>query len=167
MYSNVVQAHQWLWADRAEPVWSRLQWLWENQASPGLFTWGDRNAPEAMPKSFSQWNRFRGWVNPAHITPDYRTAAEMLLLQLDMLTYLEQSQQSPTLVIGAGIPETWLSKPMKVKGQLIKDRLIDWSWDGTQMNVKIYGKPIKVKLGSNFPIKTVINTETITTKLKK
>lgn len=167
MYLNVVQAHQWLLLERTEPLWSRLEWLWKNQASPGLFTWGDRNSPEALPKSFSQWYRFRGWITPTHITPDYRTAAEMLLLQLDMLSYLDQSQKLPTLVIGAGIPKAWLSKPMKVKGQLIKGNSIDWSWDGTQMKVKIHGQSMNVKLGSNFPVKTIISIETITKKSKK
>jgi hypothetical protein len=167
MSSNVIQAHQWLLLDRIEPLWSRIEWLWANQASPGLFTWGDLNSPEVLPKSFSQWYRFRGWINPTHITPDYRTAAEMLLLQLDMLSYLDQSQKSPTLVIGAGIPKAWLSKPMKVKGQLIKGNSIDWSWDGTQMKVKVYGQSMNVKLGSNFPVKTIISIETITKKSKE
>jgi hypothetical protein len=167
MYSNVVQAHQWLLLDRIEPLWSRLEWLWANQASPGLFTWGNRQEREAMPKSFSQWHRFRGWIAPTHITPDYRTASEMLLLQLDMLTYLDQSQRSPTLMIGAGIPKAWLSKPIKVKGQIIKGNLVDWAWDGNQMKVKIYGESMKVKLGSNFPAKTIINIETITIRSKK
>lgn len=167
MSSNVIQAHQWLLLDRIEPLWARIEWLWANQASPGLFTWGDRHELEAMPKSFSQWHKFRGWIAPTHITPDYRTASEMLLLQLDMLTYLDQSQQSPALVIGAGVPKAWLSKSIKVKGQIIKGNLVDWNWDSNQMKVKIYGESMTVKLGSNFPAKTIINIETITEKSKK
>lgn len=162
LQSSIAEAHQWLLLDQAEPVWATLKWFWQNQASPGLYTWwSDLNEPGEMPmpKNFSQWHRFRGWLNPPHLTPHYWTAAEMLLLQLDMLTYIDRSTSSPTLIIGAGISPEWLDKPMTVKGQLVESNLVNWSWDGKQINVQIQGERMNVKASSVFPAKTPINVE--------
>jgi hypothetical protein len=170
---NVTEAHQWLLLDRPEKVWTTLEQLWKTQDSPGLYTWSDRTGTGAipMPKSFSQWHRFRGWIASSNLTPHYQTSAEVLLLQLDMLTYMDESPNDPTLVIGAGIPKDWLNKPIKVTGQSVKGNLINWSWDGNQMKVQIQDKLMKVKLGPAFPPTTAIKVEAITkptiTKPKK
>ncbi len=160
--ANISEAHQWIWLDQPEKLWSALQWFWQNQASSGLYTWsGDRNelSDKAIPKSFSKWQRSRGWNNQTQLTPHYWTNAEMLLLQLDMLTYVNRFANSPTLVIGAGIPKDWLNKPMSVKNQLIENNLVDWTWDGKQINVQIKGEAMAVKLGSVFPVGTQLKVE--------
>lgn len=155
---NLAETHQWLFMGERDRVWNNLQWFWQNQASPGLYTWwGDNNQIGELPKSFSQWQRYRGWINPPHDTPHYGTAAQMLLLQLNMLTYIDDSQSEPTLVIGAGIPQTWLNQSMSVKGLKIGGNTVNWIWDGKQMNVQMEGKTMKVKLGSAFPANTPIN----------
>jgi len=161
--TNIAEAHQWLLLDQPEWVWQALQWTWQNQASSGLYTWsGDRLlqlSDNALPKSFSQWQRLRGRVNSTQLTPHYWTSAEMLLLQLDMLTYVDRSTTPSTLIIGAGIPQDWLSKSISVKGQLIDGNLVDWAWDGKQMNVQIKGENLLVKLGSAFPRETQLKLE--------
>lgn len=101
----------------------------------------------------SRWEGVRTLQYP-HVTPLYWTAAEMLLLQLDMLAYLEQDAPEPTLVIGAGIPSAWLAHPMKVRGFPLPGGLLDWNWDGRRMDVTIGGTPIKVRLGAAFPSDT-------------
>lgn len=157
-YLNLAETHQWLLLGQSDRVWTTLQWFWQHQASPGLYTWwGDNPKPGDVPKSFSQWQWFRGWVNPPHITPHYWTTAEMLLLQLDMLTYINRSASEPTLVIGAGIPKTWLNRAMSVKGLQIGGNLVNWTWDGKQMIVQIRGKKMNVQLGSAFPANTPVN----------
>ena len=83
----------------------------------------------------------------------------MLLLKIDMLAYVDRASSSPTLVIGAGIPKDWVSKPMSVKGQLVEGNLVNWDWDGQQMNVQIKGETMKVKVGSVFPNGTQIKVE--------
>lgn len=162
--TNIAEAHQWVLLDQPEWVWQALKWTWQNQASSGLYTWSsDRSelSDKALPKSFSQWQRLRGRINPSQLTPHYWTSAEMLLLQLDMLTYIDHSTTPSTLIIGAGIPKDWLSKSISVKNQVIDGNLIDWAWDGKQMNVQIKGETLKVKLGSSFPSGTTLKVEAI------
>jgi hypothetical protein len=162
MQYQLAEAHQWLRLNQPERVWPTLKWAWQNQVSPGLYTWwGDRDESDKslVPKSFSQWQRLRGWVNQPHLTPHYWTSAEMLLLQLDMLAYIDRSTSSPTLIVGAGIPTEWLKQPISVKGLLVEGNLVNWAWDGKQMNVQIKGETMKVKAGSVFPTETQIKVE--------
>ncbi len=164
LHANLAEAHQWILLDRSEWAWSALKWFWQNQASPGVYTWSG-DSESVAPKSFSQWQRLRGSVKPPYFTTHYWTAAEMLLLQLDMLTYVDRSTSSPTLVIGAGIPKEWLSQPLSVKGQLVEGNLVNWDWDGNRMNVQIGAETMKVKVGSSFPNQTQIKVETLPKEL--
>lgn len=91
------------------------------------------------------------------MTPHYWTAAEMLLLQLDMLAYVNSTAKAPTLVIGAGIPREWLKQPFNVKGLIVDGNFISWAWDGKQINVQIRGEKMNVQPGSIFPRNTRIN----------
>lgn len=159
-HSSIAEAHQWLFLNRPDRVWTTLKWVWQNQASPGLYTWsGTQNEPDEipMPLNFSQWHRYRGWLNQSTLTPHYWTAAEMLLLQLDMLAYVDRASSSPSLVIGAGIQEKWLGKPISVKGLLVEGSLVNWNWDGKQLNVQIQGKKMFIKPGFAFPANTPVN----------
>ncbi|MBW4691355.1 MAG: hypothetical protein KME27_06260 [Lyngbya sp. HA4199-MV5] len=156
---NLAETHQWLYLNRHERVWTTLQWFWQNQVSPGLYTWwGKNDDPNGIriPASLSHWHRLRGWINPPHVTPYYWTAAEMLLLQLDMLAYVDSTATAPTLVIGGGIPQDWLNQPLSVKGLLMNGSVVGWIWDGKEMNVQIRGKQMSVKLGSAFPTNTSV-----------
>ncbi len=155
-YFDIAEAHQWLFLGKPERVWTTLQWFWNHQASPGLYTWWEGTGEES---SSSSWIEIRGWVNPPHITPHYWTASEMLLLQLDMLAYFDRADSKPTLVIGAGIPVEWLKHPLTVKGLLMPNGQLDWFWNGKQMQVKITGDPVTIRLGSVFSANTPIKVE--------
>jgi hypothetical protein len=86
----------------------------------------------------------------------------MLLLQLDMLAYIDRSADLPTLVIGAGIPTDWLSRAMSVSGRSVEGNLVNWAWDGRQMKVQITGtEKMAVKLGVSFPRQATINVVTL------
>jgi len=87
------------------------------------------------------------------VTPHYWTAAEMLLLQLDMLA-VEDGEASVT--IGAGIPASWLEKPLSVRGLLLESGPLDWSWDGKQLSVKTPDPRLKMKAGPAFPAGTPV-----------
>jgi len=157
---NLAETHQWLLLNQPERVWATLRWFWGHQASPGLYTWWSKNDDSngtRIPISLSHWHRFRGWVNPPHVTPHYWTAAEMLLLQLDMLAYVNPTDNSPILIIGAGIPKQWLNKTLNVKGLLVGGSLVNWTWDGKQVNVEIRGKKMNVQTGGAFPTNTPVN----------
>ena len=150
-YFEVADAHQWLFLGQPERTWQTLRWFWDHQASPGLYTWWEGKGEE---NSFGLWKQVRGWVNPSHVTPHYWTAAEMLLLQLDMLACADESASEPTLVIGAGIPAEWLSRPMQAQGISTRLGTVDWTWDGHAMRITVRGTRCAVRLGPAFPAKT-------------
>jgi len=157
-YFDVAEAHQWLYLDQPERVWSTLEWFWDHQASPGLYTWWEGTGEE---NSFRLWPNVRGWVNPHNVTPHYWTAAEVLLLQLDMLAYTDVSSNLPMLVIGAGVPDQWLSQPLSVAGLQEPRGQVDWSWDGQQVLVTEHGTPLPVRLGAAFPPDTPVHIQTL------
>ncbi len=155
-YFTVAEAHQWLFLNQPERVWTTLQWFWQHQASPGLYTWWEGEGEE---NTFNRWEKVRGWVKPPHVTPHYWTAAETILLQLDMLAYTDLSAREPTVVIGAGIPRQWLNQPITIKGLTMPNGQIDWQWNSGKVNVKIRGSKVNLKLGASFPTNTPIQVE--------
>ncbi len=151
-YFELAEAHQWLFLDRLDRVWATIEWFWGHQSSPGLYTWWEGQGEE---NSFGRWTRIRGWVTPPHVTPHYWTAAEMVLLQLDLLGYLDESGGEPVLMLGGGIPKDWLSHNMHVRGLRVGEYLLDWDWDGQKMKASLRGgRQIDVRLGAAFPVHT-------------
>jgi hypothetical protein len=157
-YFDIAEAHQWLYLSRPDRVWATLRWFWNHQASPGLYAWWEGANGG---KVYRRWERVRGWINPPHVTPHYWTAAEMLLLQLDMMAYVNKSESTSTLIIGAGIPTDWFKQAMSVKSLRIEEGgQVDWSWDTQRMKVKIRSKKkMNVRLGSSFPEGTPLHID--------
>lgn len=93
----------------------------------------------------------RGWHNETAVSPDYETAALLLLLQQDMLAYLDGGAVESTVVVGAGITPAWLSQPMAVSNLALPGGSITWQWDGRKMRVTLRGPARKIQLGSAFP----------------
>lgn len=102
------------------------------------------------------WRYVRGWHNNAAVSPDYETAALLLLLQQDMLAYVDEAATEPTVVIGAGVTSAWLSHPMAVSALALPGGSIDWQWDGRTMRVTLHGAAWTAQLGSAFPDDTDI-----------
>lgn len=154
-YFDVADAHQWLYLGDVSRVWQTLTWFFEHQTSPGLYTW---HAGHRDGDTFYGWYQIRGWVHPLHVTPHYRTAAEMLLLQLEMLAYIDESENDPVLVIGGGVPPDWLQHPLEVKGLLTPRGRVDWRWKNGVMYITLSGKRLinSIRLGPAFPIDTPI-----------
>ena len=148
-YFELAETHQWLFLDRLDRTWATLNWFWDHQSSPGLYTWWEGTGEE---NSFGRWTRVRGWVTPPHVTPHYWTAAEMALLQMDMLGYLDEHDGEPVLVIGGGIPQQWIGREMDVRKLRVGNVLLDWRWNGQSMTAVIHGeRRVKIKLGTSFP----------------
>ena len=143
------QAHQALRQGKPEAVWTVLHRLWGEQASPGLYTW--EAALSSKDEVADGWQYARGWHNELAVTPDYETAALLLLLQQDMLAYLDEQAAEPTVVIGAGITAGWLSQPMAVSNLALPGGSITWQWDGHAMRVTVRGPERAVRLGTAFP----------------
>jgi hypothetical protein len=158
---GVAEAHQWLLLGREDRPWSTLTALWNDQASPGLYTWSEPHEfmQVGRENTSRNWEQVRGWVKAPHFTPDYRTAAEVLLLQLDMLAHSDEAASEPTLVIGTGIQPSWLDQPMRVRGLSTRLGQVDWTWDGRQMKVKIRGSRPHVRLGPAWASSTPVRID--------
>ena len=89
------------------------------------------------------------------MTPHYWTAAEMLLLQMDMLAYT-LGPRGDEVIIGAGIPKEWIIHPMSVRGVPTPRGELSWSWDRERVRVEIAGEAPLIRLGSSFPPGTEI-----------
>jgi hypothetical protein len=154
-YFELAEAHQWLLLGNKERSWATVNWFWNNQSSPGLYTWWEGDGTE----NFSMGPKnIRSSVKPSAVTPHYWTAAEMTLLQLDMLGYLDKSKDEPVVIIGQGVLDDWLNSDMSVKNLRLENFTIDWFWHDKKMQVIVKGKEfIKVKLGNTFNQSTPIN----------
>ncbi|HEY6880539.1 MAG TPA: hypothetical protein VI299_21090, partial [Polyangiales bacterium] len=89
-------------------------------------------------------------IAPKHVTPHYWTASEMLLLQLEMLAYVEEAESGPSYVIGAGVAKSWLDKPMHVTNIGTSRGTVDWSWEGGKLSATIHGEKGPVRAGPAF-----------------
>jgi hypothetical protein len=157
-YFLIGETHQWLFSGDPDKAWEILTYFWDNQCSPGLYTYWEGEGEE---NSFGLWKDIRGWVRPPHVTPHYWTAAEMLLLQLDMLAYVDESDyNAPELVIGAGLPPEWLDSSMSVQNLRTNIGEVDWTYKEDWINVVIHtNKKFKVRLGPSFSINTNLRVE--------
>jgi hypothetical protein len=151
-YHDIAEAHQWLeLGDRAK-VWATLEWFWKNQPSPGLYQWWEGSSEE---NSFAGWDQVRGWVAPPYTLPHYGSAAEMLLLQLDMLVSWRQEPSGYALTIGRGVPDAWIGHPMSISNVPIPGGRLSWRWDGAELSIDIDSdKTFRLNLGPAFPSTT-------------
>lgn len=150
-YFDVGEMHQWVELGDVGSLWQMLDFYLENSTSRGLYTWGEGFGEE---NSYGLWQEVRGWVKPGQVTPHYWTAAEMLLLQLEMLAFVDETDPTkPRWVLGAGVPPSWLDSPLDVKRVGATRGRVDWSWDPTTKRVKatILGDTAEVVLGPSFP----------------
>jgi hypothetical protein len=146
-YFSAAMTHQWLLLDRPDRVWRNFEWFCDAQTSPGLYTWWEGTGEE---NTFHLWENVRGWTSPSCVTPHYWTAGEMLALQVDMLAYVDESGSEPVLVIGGGVPEPWVGKPMRVGGVPTSVGLVDWNWRDGKMQVTVRGRRPKMRVGASF-----------------
>jgi len=147
-YFELAEAHQWLALGDPDTAYSVLRWFWKRQSSPGLYTWWEDSTEN---NSYHRWDKLRGWTNPPAVTPHYWTTAEVLLLQLDMLAMPAMGRHGPALVLGAGVPASWLTDSLGVQGLRVVGRTVDWSWDGRRVRARVNGAPIELRLGPSFP----------------
>jgi hypothetical protein len=147
-YFTAAQMHQWVLLDRPERAWRMLNYFFDHQTSPGLYTWAEGAGEE---NTFGLWEDVRGWISPKAVTPHYWTAAEVLLAQLSMLAYVDETFEEPTWVIGPGVPDEWLRTSFSVRHLRTTRGELNFAWDGHQLHVDIYAPEAKVRAGKAFP----------------
>ena len=163
-YFDVAEAHQWTLLGVPEKSWATLEYYFRNQTSPGLYTWSEGRGEE---NTFGLWPAVRGWLAPKHVTPHYWTAAEMLLLQLDMLAFVEESESDPTWVIGAGVPKAWLDRPLVVTGVGTSRGVVDWTWKDGVLYTTIHGPHGRVRAGTAFGPEVQLHAEFVTAPVER
>lgn len=146
-YFGLAEAHQWLRLGRPDRAALTLDWFDQHQPAPGLFSFWEGNGEE---NSFGRWQHVRGNLEPGGVTPHYWSAAECLLLGLEMLAFVERAA-TPTLVIGAGVEASWLARPIAVSGVGTAAGPVAWRWDGAG-SVSVEAPDVMpVRLGPAFP----------------
>jgi hypothetical protein len=145
-YFDIADAHQWLMLNRQDRTWQTLSWFFDHQSATGLYTWWEGTGEE---NNFGRWEHVRGWVDPKNVTPHYWTAAEVLLLQLDMLAHVDMTHPS-TIVIGGGIRPEWCKSDMEVHCLQTELGVVDWLWHDGKLKVVIHHGHPKVVNGSAF-----------------
>ncbi len=153
-YFTVAEAHQWLRLGEPDRAWQVMRAFWAHQPSPGLYGLSEGIGEV---NSFGLWPDIRGWATPPNVTPHYWSAAEMALLQLEMLAYADKDG----LMIGAGIPAGWLTRPLKVEAIGTGRGAVSYAWDGHVLHLKRAPslRALKVRLGPAFPAGTKIVME--------
>jgi hypothetical protein len=147
-YFSAAMTHQWVLLGEPDPVWKNLEWFWNEQTSRGLYTWWEGTGEE---NSFHLWEGVRGWTKPPNVTPHYWTAGEILALQVDMLAYVDESGLEPVLVIGAGVPRSWLTRPLMVRGLPTCLGTVDWTWTGNRLQTTVHGPRPVIRAAKIFP----------------
>lgn len=137
-YFSLAQAHQWLWLGEPERASAMLQWFADEDPIPGLHVyWEGGSGGGNEGDVFGLWRGIRGNVKPSSVTPHYWSAAESLLLSLDMLALARPETNS--IVIGAGVPRQWLNRPLSAKNVRTPLGRISWWWDGQKLKVESSG----------------------------
>jgi hypothetical protein len=107
-YFEAGQAHNYMLAGKRDNAWVSIEWFLSHHTAPGLYTY-----PEAIDGNTALlWPRTRGWDDVNFVTPHGWTAAEVFLLLRDCLV----REEDGGLVIGSGIPQSWLDKDFMAEG---------------------------------------------------
>jgi len=106
-YFEAGQAHNQLLAGHPERAWFAIEHFLSKHAAQGLYTYHEGNCDE---NSSGLWQHVRGWDKIKWVTPHGWTAAELFLLLRDCLVH----EKDDGIVIGAGIPASWLEHDFSV-----------------------------------------------------
>ena len=108
-------------------------------------THGMPSPPDYNQDPWSQPPAFSGghWRNKV-------PAGEVLAMQVDMLAYVDESGPEPVLVIGAGVPRSWLARPFSVRGLPTCLGTVDWTWTGNHLATTVHGRRPAIRAAEMF-----------------
>jgi hypothetical protein len=135
-YFEAGQAHNYLLLGQPERTWITIEHFLTEQIAPGLYTYSEGNSDE---NSSLQWQRTRGWDQIRYVTPHGWTAAELFLLLRDCLAREEGDQ----LIIGSGIPESWLTQAFSVRNLPTYFGKLSFHYDpdGKKLDIELERQP--------------------------
>jgi hypothetical protein len=152
-YFDIGEAHQWLWLGDPARAWRILDWYLGNSVAPGLYAWWEGEGEE---NTTGLYEHVRGWVRPKYVTPHYWTAAEVLLLQFEMLA-MTDPDNTESVILGAGISPDWIQAPFEAHNVGTGEYRVSFKWDGRSVTAMITGGRPAVRLGPAFPVSASIN----------
>lgn len=106
-YFEAGQAHNYLLLGQRDRAYLTVEHFLSTHTAPGLYTYSEGKDDE---NSALLWQRTRGWDKIKYVTPHGWTAAELFLLLRDCLA----REEGDKLIIGSGIPKSWMVKPFAV-----------------------------------------------------
>ena len=135
-YFEAGQAHNYLILGQPERTWITLEHFLTQHIAPGLYTYSEGDSDE---NSSLQWQRTRGWDHIRYVTPHGWTAAELFLLLRDCLA----REEGDTMIIGSGIPASWLDKPFSIENLPTYFGSLSFSYDpsGKVLSVQVERLP--------------------------
>jgi len=102
-YFEAAQAHNYLLLGDRQKAWATIESFLTHHAAPGLYAYHEGEGDE---NSFGLWGRIRGWNPVPKVMPHGWTSAELFLLLRDCMVYEDHNH----LVIGAGVPASWMAE---------------------------------------------------------
>jgi hypothetical protein len=150
-YFEAGQAHNYLIYGQPDRAWITIEYFLRDHIAPGLYTYSESNTDENT--SF-QWQRTRGWDFIHYVTPHAWTAAEVFLLLRDCLAREEDGK----LIIGSGIPQSWLGKAFSVERlpTYFGELSFHYDPDGQTLDVQVERQPpngIEVRFPASLPVR--------------
>ncbi len=108
-YFEAGEAHNWMLLGRRDRAWAAIDHFLTVHSAPGLYCYpeGERDENSAS----LLWERTRGWDVMRFVTPNVWTSAELFLLLRDALV----REEGDGLVIGSGVPSSWLDHAFLVR----------------------------------------------------
>lgn len=151
-YFEAGQAHNNILIGRRERAWKSIEWFLSHHTAQGLYTYHEADADE---NSSMQWQRTRGWDDIHYITPHGWTAAELFLLLRDCLVY----EHDDELVVGAGIPISWLDKDFSYENMPTHFGVVSVKYSAKDAVLAVNGSGLKnVKVINAIPGETELRT---------
>jgi hypothetical protein len=152
-YFEAGQAHNYLLLGQPDRTWITIEHFLTEQIAPGLYTYSEGRGDE---NSSLQWQRTRGWDRIRYVTPHGWTAAELFLLLRDCLA----REDGDSLIIGSGIPTSWLTQPFSVTNLPTYFGKLSFHYDpdGKKLSVELERQPAG---GIQVAFPAEVNTEAV------
>jgi len=150
-YFEACQAHNYVLLGQRDRAWVSIEHFLTRSPAPGLYTQhegiGDEN-------SSLQWQRSRGWDSIPHVTPHGWTSAALLLLLRDCL--LTETRDG-ALVIGSGIPASWMAHDFAFDGMPSHFGAVSARWSAATNTLSVAtSRPVPGGIRSALPLPTTV-----------
>lgn len=129
-YFEAGQGHNYMLLGQRDRALQTMEHFLGTHTSPGLYTYSEGKDDE---NSALLWQRTRGWDVINYVTPHGWTAAELFLFMRDSLA----REDGDKLVIGSGIPESWMDNPFSVESMPTHFGRVSFHYDPKDKSLRV------------------------------